>query len=483
MKMNYELEETDCIILQDLLYKDSHNTCARQDGKADILSKDKLDLFLPKDCNCETPVVVFIHGGGWMRGDRRAYRHYFSCYDTNLLVALALAYYDAYWNVGKAFARAGVACAVVSYRLSRLEFPWLIIELCFSLFMSLSVFLTPLFCFAVLAYCSSRIFGFNVTTLDLARTSYMPLFTVTVILVLSSFFILWFIICNAGEGYFITPLEKFLPLLMSLLVTSISMLIIDINVTSVATCFTLCLGLCLLHSFGTFQQTWRPVVTHPSHITDVACSVKWIKDYGSTTQKFNPNQIFLCGHSAGGHLVSLLALDHKYLMKFGLSVTDIKGVMSLSGVYNLHILSGGLLEYLFLRPAFGHNHDNWTAASPYHQLMRHKEITKETNCKPYSSCGCYHGDDISECFCTVNTINQEKTPFLILNAEKDPLLQQDAEEFVKLLKIKEYSCQHHVVKKTNHLSLVLSFGRIQEEWQAVEEHCLKFIKDIGSRIN
>lgn len=322
--MNCQHAESNCTILQDLPYKDSHNTLSgREDGKDDILSKNKLDLFLPKESNCETPVVVFIHGGGWMRGDRRAYRHYFSCYDTNLLVALALAYYEAYWNVGKAFARDGVACAVVSYRLSRLEFPWLIIELCFSFLMSLSVLLTPLFCIAVLVY-SSQIFGFNFTTLDFATILYMPLFTVSVILVLSSFFILWFIICNAGEGYFITPLEKFWPLLISLLVTAISMLIININVTSVMVCFTLCLGLCLLHSFGTFQQTWRPVVTHPSHITDVALSVKWIKDYGSTTKKFDPNKIFLCGHSAGGHLVSLLALDPGYLAKVGLSVTDIK---------------------------------------------------------------------------------------------------------------------------------------------------------------
>lgn len=157
--------------------------------------------------------------------------------------------------------------------------------------------------------------------------------------------------------------------------------------------------------------------------------------------------------------------------------------MSLSGVYNLHVLSGGLLEYLFLRPAFGSNHDDWMAASPYHQLMRQKEITMETNCKPYSSCTCCHGDDISKCSCPVDILNQDKTPFLILNAERDPLLQQDAEEFVKLLRIKEYASWHHVVKNTNHLSLVLSFGRMLNEGQSVEEHCLNFIKEIGSRIN
>jgi len=45
------------------------------------------------------PVVVFIHGGGWKRGDR----NYF---------------FDAYNNVGKAIAAQGFVCVVPSYRLS-----------------------------------------------------------------------------------------------------------------------------------------------------------------------------------------------------------------------------------------------------------------------------------------------------------------------------------------------------------------------------
>ena len=107
----------------------------------------------------------------------------------------------------------------------------------------------------------------------------------------------------------------------------------------------------------------------------------------------------------------------------------------------------------------------------------------ETNSKPYSSYPCCHGDDTAGCSCTVDAVNQDKIPFLILNAEKDPLLQQDAEEFVKLLRMKEYPCCHHMVKKTNHLSLVLFFGRMCNEGQSVEEHCLRFIKDIETKIN
>jgi len=46
-----------------------------------------------------------------------------------------------------------------------------------------------------------------------------------------------------------------------------------------------------------------------------------------------PDQVFACGHSAGGHLVSLLATDETYLKAEGLSTKDIQGVVSISGIY------------------------------------------------------------------------------------------------------------------------------------------------------
>lgn len=43
----------------------------------------------------------------------------------------------------------------------------------------------------------------------------------------------------------------------------------------------------------------------------------------------------MSGHSAGGHLVSLVTLDAKYLNGVGVPIDFIKGVMSISGVYTL----------------------------------------------------------------------------------------------------------------------------------------------------
>jgi acetyl esterase/lipase len=77
-----------------------------------------------------------------------------------------------------------------------------------------------------------------------------------------------------------------------------------------------------------------PKAKHPDHIKDIARAFAWThqhaKEYGGL-----PDQIFACGHSAGGHLVSLLATDETYLKAEGLSAKEIKGVVSISGVYKV----------------------------------------------------------------------------------------------------------------------------------------------------
>src|SRR5262245_61264796 len=68
------------------------------------------------------------------------------------------------------------------------------------------------------------------------------------------------------------------------------------------------------HGVGAVIISYRlsPKVQHPAHIEDVAKAFAWtcthIEKYGGKA-----DQIFCCGHSAGGHLVSLLATDDKYL--------------------------------------------------------------------------------------------------------------------------------------------------------------------------
>jgi acetyl esterase/lipase len=72
------------------------------------------------------------------------------------------------------------------------------------------------------------------------------------------------------------------------------------------------------------------VARHPAQADDVAAAVRWTKkhaaDYGG-----DPARIVLLGHSAGTHLVTLVALDKRPLAKFELEPADLAGVVSWSG--------------------------------------------------------------------------------------------------------------------------------------------------------
>ncbi len=77
-----------------------------------------------------------------------------------------------------------------------------------------------------------------------------------------------------------------------------------------------------------------PKVKFPTNVEDVAQAFVWtyrnIRKYGG-----RPDQLFVGGHSAGGHLVSLLATDASYLKAQGLDLNQIKGVVSISGLYSI----------------------------------------------------------------------------------------------------------------------------------------------------
>jgi acetyl esterase/lipase len=79
-----------------------------------------------------------------------------------------------------------------------------------------------------------------------------------------------------------------------------------------------------------------PKNPHPAQIEDVAAAFAWtmqhVSEYGGDT-----NRIYVGGHSAGGHLAALLALDEKFLRGHHFSTKNIRGTLALSGVYNLTI--------------------------------------------------------------------------------------------------------------------------------------------------
>jgi acetyl esterase/lipase len=99
-----------------------------------------------------------------------------------------------------------------------------------------------------------------------------------------------------------------------------------------------------------------PAVQHPAHVEDVAKAFAWAHEnvgkYGGKA-----DNLFVCGHSAGGHLVALLATDPEYLKAEKLTPADIKGVMPISGVYRIAPVAA-------LRQAFGNDAEVCKKASP-----------------------------------------------------------------------------------------------------------------------
>lgn len=82
-----------------------------------------------------------------------------------------------------------------------------------------------------------------------------------------------------------------------------------------------------------------PKAPHPAQIEDAAAAFAWVYK-NIAAQGGDASRIYIVGHSAGGHLVALLALDTKYLKKFDISDSAIHGVAALSGVYDVSHVNG-----------------------------------------------------------------------------------------------------------------------------------------------
>ncbi len=159
-----------------------------------------------------------------------------------------------------------------------------------------------------------------------------------------------------------------------------------------------------------------PGVKHPEHIKDVARAFAWtyknIEKYGG-----RPDQIFVGGHSAGGHLSALLVVDDTYLKAEGLSPAKIKGVIPISGVYDLSGIPDGMMQVIF-----GKDEEVRKKASP----MVH--------------------------------VKGDLPPFLILYADKDlPGCDKDqAEKFAKALNDKGTKATTLEIKDSNHYLIILN---------------------------
>jgi len=199
-----------------------------------------------------------------------------------------------------------------------------------------------------------------------------------------------------------------------------------------------------------------PGIKHPEHIKDVARSVAWARkhmgEYGAASDR-----LFLVGHSAGGHLVSLLASDERYLEAEGMRISDIKGVISVSGVYEIppgkqEVALGGTSPQAFrldeLLPVRGEGSGIWDFGSGLPGIPMNLNIFRVI-----------FGNDpeVRWDASPINHVRPGLPPFLIITAEKElPLLAGTADDFLKVLRLNGCEADYLKVEKRNHNSVMYS---------------------------
>lgn len=117
------------------------------------------------------------------------------------------------------------------------------------------------------------------------------------------------------------------------------------------------------------------VAHHPAQVRDVSSALKWAFDHAQQIGG-DPHRIYLMGHSAGCHIVTLVGLDPRWLAEVGLKPTDLAGVVSWSGgAYDLNakVAENGMYAR-YIRIDFGTDPAQWRDASPMNHVTDAKKL-------------------------------------------------------------------------------------------------------------
>jgi len=127
--------------------------------------------------------------------------------------------------------------------------------------------------------------------------------------------------------------------------------------------------------FVSVNYRLSPEVMYPLHVQDVADAAAWVAQ-NAGQYRGDPDRIFIMGHSAGAHLVSLLGADEKYMENSGYSLEILKGVISLdTGLLDIPLQVETQKSSLRLvKSAISNNAETWKEASPVHHVEAGKGI-------------------------------------------------------------------------------------------------------------
>lgn len=109
-----------------------------------------------------------------------------------------------------------------------------------------------------------------------------------------------------------------------------------------------------------------PRVRYPAFVEDAALAVGWLQREGAR-YGFGNGPLYLMGHSAGGHIACLLALDERYRQLTQLDMERIGGVIGLAGAYRFRPENDPVHSQIFAAAG-----PDFASAKPVHHVARDK---------------------------------------------------------------------------------------------------------------
>jgi acetyl esterase/lipase len=166
-----------------------------------------------------------------------------------------------------------------------------------------------------------------------------------------------------------------------------------------------------------------PTATYDSLATNAAIAVKWVRQ-NIGEYKGDTNNIFVSGHSAGGHLSALIATDNSYFDKLKIK-NPVRGTILIDafGLDMYTYLSNNKSDYSTrYYSIFSKDPDIWKKGSPIFHLKK------------------------------------DMPPFLLfVGAKTVPVIIQGSNDFLKALQPYQPSTSLIVVKRKKHIGMIFQF--------------------------
>jgi len=164
----------------------------------------------------------------------------------------------------------------------------------------------------------------------------------------------------------------------------------------------------------------------PDFMHDAAAAVAWARDNASRLGG-DPDRLFLMGHSAGAHIVALLATDGRYLAQAGLRPADLAGVVALAGPYDFLPLTDPELREVFGPEA------RWPESQP------------------------------------VNFVGGDEPPFLLMHGDRDRIVwPRNSERLAARLAAAGSEARYVPIEGVGHIRILLGLRR-EDPSRAMEE--------------